>query len=375
MPRMPRILVVDDDAALRLSLRTAFQRDGYEADVAASGEDALLRLRAEPFDVLLTDLVMPGMDGLGLLEQARRGSAEMVVILMTGGATVETAVRALKGGAYDYVVKPFKAADIVRVAGRGLAQRQLERENAELSLLNRRLSEVDQLKSNLLSAITHEFRTPLTLMHGWLDMLLTDQLGPLSAAQRESVQAVQRAEVRLNRLIANLLAFVEHERGAARGSRFPVNLAALIAHACEQLAPEREERRLTLAVEIDPGLPLVPGDGERLALLLFNLLENAVKFNQPGGRVIVRATREPTAAVVTVQNTRGEMPVDCVPRLLEPFTQADMTLTRAAGGLGLGLTLARAIVEAHGGSLDVTVGEGATVCVRLPVSPAGPGIS
>jgi len=363
---------VDDEEGLRASLLTAFAREGYEVAAAASAEEALGRLALGPVDILLTDLVMPGMDGIGLMQRARETCPNILTILMTGGATVESAVRALKGGAYDYILKPFSFTEIFHVARRGIEQQRLREENLQLSELNRRLSELDQLKSNLLSAVTHEFRTPLTLMHGWLDMLLAEQLGAVSTQQRESLSAVRRAAVRLSRLVANLLAFVEYERGQPARPSFPVSLPGLLERAAADLAAECAERQVSLSVEAAPDLPPLAGDEERLQLLLLNLMENAVKFNEPGGAVRVQARREGPHTVVAVTNTRGELPAERVAPLLQPFTQGDMSPTRAAGGLGLGLAVARAIVDAHAGELSLDTGRGAgtTVRVRLPHRPA-----
>lgn len=363
---MASILIVDDEEGLKTSLVTAFEREGYQADGAGSAEEALARLARSPVDILLTDLVMPGMDGVSLMEQAQRACPGILTILMTGGGTVESAVRALKAGAYDYILKPFTFVEIFHVTQRGIEQQRLQQENLQLSEVNRRLSELDELKSNLLSAITHEFRTPLTLMHGWLDMLLAEEFGAFSPQQRESLRAVQRGAGRLSRLVNNLLAFVEYERGEAARPCFPVNLTELIAQAAEHVGPDCAERQVALVVEAEPALPPLPADGERLLLLLLNLMENAVKFNEPGGEVRVRAAREGGAQVVTVTNTRGELPAER--RLFQPFTQGDMSATRAAGGLGLGLAVARAVVEAHGGeiALDTGPGQGTSVRVRLP---------
>jgi signal transduction histidine kinase len=367
---MTSILIVDDEEGLRTSLVIAFEREGYQAEGAASAEEAMARLGRGPVDILLTDLVMPGMDGVSLMEGAQRSCPGILTILMTGGGTVESAIRALKAGAYDYILKPFTFVEMFHVVRRGIEQQRLRQENVQLSELNRRLSELDALKSNLLSAITHEFRTPLTLMHGWLDMLLAEQLGAFSAQQRESLRAVQRGAGRLSRLVNNLLAFVEYERGVARPC-FPVNLAELIAQAAEHLGPDCAERGVAVFVEAPPDLPPLPADGERLLLVLVNLMENAVKFNEPGGEVRVRAVRADGAQVVTVTNTRGELPPERMIRLFQPFTQGDMSATRAAGGLGLGLAVARAVVEAHGGeiALDAAPGQGTSVRVRLPERP------
>ena len=363
------ILIVDDEEALSTSLVTAFSLEGYRAAGVGSGREALQYLRQAPCDVLLVDLRMPDMDGIQLMERVRESAPDLLVILMTGVATVESAVRALKGGAYDYILKPFTLTEIIHTVKRGLEQQRLKQENVQLTELNRRLQELDQIKSNLLSAITHEFRTPLTVMSGWLDLLLGDHFGPLASKQRESLAAIRSGIIRLGRLISNLLVFVETDRSRLSGSRIPLSLASVFQSLAAELAPECQERRVRLRVESAPDLPQFSGDGERLRLLFFNLVENAIKFNEPGGEVAIQAGKDGNSLVISITNTQGEILVERIPGLLEPFTQGDMSASRIAGGLGMGLAVVRLITEAHHGKLVVESGQGrgTTVRVRLPL--------
>jgi signal transduction histidine kinase len=369
---MPSILIVDDEPGLLASLVMAFETQGYRSTGAASAAEALDVLRQTPCDVVLTDLVMPGMDGLSLMDCVRADFPDTVILLMTGGATVESAVRALKGGASDYIVKPFRLTEIFHAVERCLEQRELRRENLQLNEINRRLQEVDRLKSNLLSAVSHEFRTPLTIMNGWLDLLLRGQFGSISPQQRESLSAVQKSAVRLGRLIANLLAFVEYERGAAEGANGAVAVDTLLRKAAEELRSDCAERKVTLGLDVALDLPMVEGDGDHLRLVFLNLMENAVKFNEPGGTVFVTARENGGRVEIQVSNSHGTMPPEQIENLLQPFTQGDMGPRRRAGGLGLGLAVARAVLDAHGGELrlDAGQGQGATVRVRLPPVPA-----
>ncbi len=366
---MACILIVDDEEGVQASLVKAFSLEGYEAVGAGSGTQALSLLRRQAFDVLLTDLVMPDLDGLALMDRAQAIAPSILVIMMTGGATVESAVRALKGGAYDYVLKPFTLAEIFHTVRRGLELKHLKQQNLQLSEINRRLQEIDEIKSNLLSAITHEFRTPLTVMHGWLDLLLGGNFGSLSGQQRDGVSVVRGSAVRLGRLIANLLAFVESDRGQVTRERVPVSLEDVLRRAAADLGPDCEERGVQLRWELSHELPTILADGERLRLVFFNLLENAIKFNEPGGQVVVQAKEDSASAEVAITNTLGDLPAEGTTRLGQPFTQGDMSATRPAAGLGLGLALARSILEAHGGKLTFRSGEGkgATVRVRLPL--------
>jgi signal transduction histidine kinase len=364
------ILIVDDEEALQTSLVTAFALEGYRAAGAGSGREALQRLQQTSYDALLVDLRMPDIDGIQLMERVRESAPDTLFILMTGGATVETAVRALKGGAYDYILKPFTLAEIFHIVKRGLEQQRLRLENVQLYELNRRLRELDQIKSNLLSAITHEFRTPLTVMSGWLDLLLGDHFGQLSGKQRESLAVVRMGTVRLGRLISNLLVFVESDRSQLAGKRLPLSLGDLLRDILTELSPECEERQVSARVESAPELPSLLGDGEHLRVLFFNLVENAIKFNEPGGEVVIRARLDESSFLVSVTNARGEIPAERIPRLLEPFTQGDMSASRAASGLGLGLAVARLIADAHGGQMAIESGQGrgTRVHVRLPLT-------
>jgi signal transduction histidine kinase len=371
-----RLLIVDDEENLRTSLCQAFRMEGYEVTGAADAQEALALIQGANFDVLLSDLMMPGLDGLALLEKARVLMPEAVIILMTGQATVESAIRALKGGAYDYILKPFKLEEIFHVVGRGLEQQRLRRENLALAEINRRLTEIDQIKSDLLSAITHEFRTPLTIIYGWMDLLLSGQFGAVSAGLREGVEAIGHSARRLGRLIANLLAYVEFERDEAALREQVVDLGEILRAVAAQLSSEYAEKRVRVEFLREVPATSLRGDPEKLTLLFSNLVENAIKFNLAGGRVLLEATAADGVATVAITNTHGRIPEERLARLFEPFTQGDMTLTRAAGGLGLGLSVARAIVGAHAGSIAFRQAEpqGTTVSVTLPLgAPAEAG--
>jgi len=369
---MASILIVDDEEGLLASLIQAFALRGYQATGAGSGAEALKLLERAAFDVVLADVRLPDIDGISLMHRVRAHAPAMVVILMTGGATVESAVHALRGGAYDYILKPFSLEEILRTVERGLELQRLRRENLELGELNCRLQDIDRIKSNLLAAITHEFRTPLTVIQGWMDLLLSRHLGELSLRQRESLGAARKGALRLGRLIANLLVYVESAPGGGTGARAPVQIDEVLQQAITDLESEAEEQGVRIS---RPGVPvwaIVLGDPERLRLLFFNLLENAVKFNQPGGEVRMSASAEEGWLEETITNTRGEMPAEFLPQLWRPFTQGDMSATRAVRGLGLGLAAVRTILDAHAGHLGVESdrGAGTTVRVRLPLSAA-----
>jgi signal transduction histidine kinase len=333
--------------------------------------EALDTLKKGGYQLMLTDLMMPKMNGIELAEQALALFPDLVVILMTGFGTIETAIKSLKGGAYDYILKPFKLDEILHAVRRGLEQQRLRQENIQLNEINRRLKEIDQIKSNLLRAISHEFRTPLTVIYGWVDLLLGDQTAGQNPLQVEGLKAIKESSLGLGRIIFNLLEFVGLGKGEIRLKKERVDLLPLVEEALQQLEEEAKERDLTVEKAYPSDLPPLLADPEKMKILLFNLLENAVKFNERGGKVLVEAEMNPARDGLRLRiiNTQGEIPQDRLAELMKPFTQADMSMTRSASGLGLGLAVAKGIAEAHQGEFHIgsEKGKGTTVEIKLPL--------
>ncbi len=374
------VLLVDDEDHLRQALVEAFRLKGYRVTPASSAQEALAALRAARCDVLVTDLMLPDMDGIALMERTRLMQPGALVILMTGQGTVDSAVKALKGGAYDYILKPFRLDEIFLIVSRGLEQQRLRQENLQLNEINRRLQELDQIKSDLLSTVTHEFRTPLAILHGWLDLFLGLHLGALNPDQTEGLSAMKQGAQRLGRLIGNLLAYVEFDQGEISLWDQEVSLPDILRAAVQNFEPEIKDRALSVTWELDPALTACWLDPEKVTILFGNLVENAVKFNEPNGQLRVAARVDGDDAEVTITNTGVVIPAEGIARLLEPFTQGDMSIRRPAGGLGLGLAVARAIVDAYRGHIAIESGRerGTTVRVRLPqrggrLNPLGAG--
>ncbi len=369
-----QVLIVDDEENLREALTQAFKLEGYRVTRAATAREALEAMRAAPFEVVVTDLMLPDLDGIALMERARLMQPGALVVLMTGQGTIDSAVKALKGGAYDYILKPFKLEELFYIVARGLEQQRLRQENIQLNEINRRLYELDQIRSDLLSAITHEFRTPLTIINGWVDLLLGQHLGGLTGDQYDSVAAVKQGAQRLGRLIGNLLAYVELERGEINLQDQEVHLPELLQAVIQPFEPEIKERGLTVSFDLDAGMPGLWLDPEKVGLLFANLVENGIKFNERHGQLRLAARAASGTLEVTIANTGTPIPADGIARLMQPFIQGDMSMTRSAGGLGLGLAVARAIVDAYRGQIAIEsgMGSGTTVRVRLPLRGSHP---
>jgi signal transduction histidine kinase len=217
--------------------------------------------------------------------------------------------------------------------------------------------------------LSHELRTPLTSMLGWLRLLRTGQLGPDKVAQ--ALEVVERNTRTQAQLINDLLDVSRIITGKLQLDLYPVDLTPIMEEAVESVRREAEAKGVHLGLSVGPGTGPVMGDPLRLGQIVGNLLANAVKFTSTGGDVRASLARERDEAVITVSDTGIGIDPDILLHIFDRFRQADSTITRRHGGLGLGLAIARHLVELHGGVVRAEspgVGRGATFTVRLPLA-------
>jgi PAS domain S-box-containing protein len=228
---------------------------------------------------------------------------------------------------------------------------------------------IDEMKTQLLSTVSHELRTPLASIKGFASTLLRDDVQWDAASQREFLQIIDQEADRLDELIANLLAMSRLEAGVLRMDLGPVAPAALIEEAVDGLRPRMPGR--TIVVEVPEGLPEVRADARRLRQVLHNLVENACKYST-GGEIRVRARQEGPELVVSVSDQGIGIAPNHLERIFERFYQVDGAATRPAGGVGLGLSICKGLVEAHGGRIwaESRPGVGSTFSFSLPIATA-----
>jgi len=253
-------------------------------------------------------------------------------------------------------------------SNRQLEQRVEER-TAELRRALERLSELNQLKANLISNVSHELRTPLAHIKGYTELMADGQLGGLNDEQTNALAVVRRATERLGRLIDDLIEFSSASRTGLALNLTPVVLTELFAEALDASREKAGKAGVLLTLEAADGLPRPLADRERLGWVVHQLLDNAIKFTPDGGRVTVRAALEARAVLVEVSDTGIGIPRERIREVFEPFHQLDGSPTRRYGGTGLGLALVRLILDAHGAPLNVDsrVGEGTRITFTLPV--------
>lgn len=253
---------------------------------------------------------------------------------------------------------------------------QLEHSNRKLAEVNEDLKELDRLKSDLLANVSHELRTPLTAIKGYTDYMLDCKLGPVTEKQEKALLVVNRNLERLSKSISALLDFSRMDMGHVVLALHPFSLTALLEQVVTALKAELERKRLTLGLSIDPALPHVIGDRERLSQVFENLIINAMKFTPEGGRITVTAVRagrigRPTAEI-RVRDTGIGIPANQLDKIFQRFHQVDGSSTRRFGGVGLGLSIVKIILDAHGAEISVQsqVGSGTEFRFELPVVDA-----
>jgi len=247
-------------------------------------------------------------------------------------------------------------------------ERRVQERTAELQMALKKLSELNQLKSNIIANVSHELRTPMTHIKGYLELLATEVLGPVNAEQVDALKVMQKSSDRLENLIEDLISYSLTSKG-----EFTLRLATIdIKQICQSQVNKSmsaiEQANLSLKLHITDKLPKVKADEEKIAWVVNQLIENAIKFTPAKGQIIISANQENEFIKVSVTDSGIGIPKEKIPEIFEPFHQLDGTSTRRYGGTGLGLALVRQIIESHGSIIRVysRVGQGSRFEFLLP---------
>jgi signal transduction histidine kinase len=255
----------------------------------------------------------------------------------------------------------------LQASNRNLEQRVKER-TAELNEALERLSELSQMKANFVANISHELRTPLTHVKGYLELLITESLGPISEEQRHGLQVSQRSAMKLESMIDDLIMFSLATRGEMSMKLEHVDIRRLATLVVKAASSKAEERGVQLTLAAVDEIPHVQADPEKISWVVGQLLDNAIKFTPSGGSVVVNIKEEGNNLVqISMIDTGIGIPSERLSEIFEPFHQLDASSTRHYGGTGLGLSLVRQIVEAHGSLLDVQSIEGKGSVFKFPL--------
>ena len=420
---MQNILVVDDLAENRFLLQTILEHHGYAVTVVTNGAEALAAARSRPPDLVISDILMPVMDGFMLCRQWRQDPVLRGIPFIFHSASYTDArdkQLAMSLGADRFLGEPVEADVIVatvrQLLGDGIAPalppqnaapkpgfleeypepvylkeynevliRRLEDKNKALQAANLRLRALDGMKNNLLANISHELRTPLVAVRGYTELICAGMSGPVSPQQRDQCGVMLRNIDRQLMVINNLLQLaslvhLHHDVRAAdelaldielRNGGLPLNFTTfpaggLLDEVANLVRDKARERNITL--RSDGGAVEVCGDRGQLLQALVNLADNAVKFTPPGGAVSIGVSATPTETQFHIRDSGPGIAADSQQNIFEQFYQLNSSATREHGGLGIGLSVAADLIGRHHGRINVASepGQGALFTVTLP---------
>jgi signal transduction histidine kinase len=383
------ILYIEDNYDNQLLVRRILEARGYTLEVCEDGPSGIALARESQPELILVDINISGMDGYETTTRLRSlpHLQSTPIIAITADARPGTRERALTAGCDGFITKPIDPrllpdqiaeflggkrellptsleTTMLREYNAKLVER-LEQQVRELSARNAELQELDRLKNTFLATLSHELRTPLTAILGYLELFERRTLGPLNDVQGQAINVIARNARTLSRILNNLLYLQEVRSTEIR--RVPVVIHEVLQEVIAEMQPLARTANVTLSASLQP-TAVYPGDPIGISQALRALIDNAIKFTPASGRVGVTLIDEPSRVLVRVEDTGIGIPAEAQEKIFLPFYQIDDTLARPYSGAGLGLAIARHVVEAHGGQLTVrsVINAGSTFTVVLP---------
>jgi PAS domain S-box-containing protein len=472
-----KILVIDDEPRIRDACRMILQEEGFEVALAADGNEGVSMIQERHFDIILVDLMMPGLSGLEVLSLVKEQHPDTVVIVITGYATLEHSISAMKRGAFDFVPKPFTPDQLRAVVNKAikynLALQDIAETNSRLRVMVNRLAdgvltcdiekrivlanpaflhmigyhgepvlgrsideinvgeqlramidkaltmppesasevteeisrqhgesrkiynakcvpfpgrggsnigtitvlnditalkEIEQLKSDFVSMVSHEVRSPMNSLLMQIKVILDGLAGEVTDKQREILGRASEKILSLTNMVSELLDLSRIEAGLVSSEKVAVNMKKLLEDQVAFHAPGAAERGISLELDVHE-LPAVPANQRSMEEVLTNLITNAIKYSPENTGVRISASLENEYLKICVEDSGYGIPEEDQERIFDRFYRVKDKNTREMIGTGLGLAIVKSIVEAHHGSIRVqsTVGHGSTFTLLLPV--------
>ena len=350
-------------------------------EIAETAAQAFEKVSAQPWDIILSDYNLPDKDGLSILKELKERNCDIPFVIMTGAGDEKLAVEAMQAGAYNYLVKdevylstlPRVIQDaMVKHADRKERERlqqEIREKNFALERANEELKKLDQLKSEFIASVSHEFRTPLNSIRESI-ALISEGVVKLGDKQGDRVFEIAKNNVnRLALLIDDLLDFAKLEAGRMRMDKQQYDMLLIIQEVIDSMKGLAEKKGIKLVCQPDSSRPFIHADKSRLVQVLMNLVDNAIKFTPPGGSITVHMAAKGSQVKVAVEDTGVGIPSDHLVKIFDKFEQVRYhhpgTEIR---GTGLGLAISKQIVELHGGQIwaESEAGKGSQFVFTLP---------
>lgn len=339
-----KILVVDDDRLNIRILKGILKPEGYSLAEAESGEEALdVYERFQP-DLVLLDVILPGIDGFATCIELRRRHAEAAapVIFITAKAESDDIVAGLTAGGVDYLPKPFRAKEVVARIRTHLQSR----------LLLEQLSQANEAKNRFLGMAAHDLRNPLASIRGLAEFLEDPSMGALNAEQRDLVSTIRDTSQSMLRLVNELLDVATIEAGELKIQSAPCKLGELTSKCIYLANMDATRKRTTIVLEPLPNLPEIHADEAKIKQVIENLLSNAIKYSPPGSTIRVALRTTENSVTLSVFDQGPGIPDNERDRLFKDFGRLSAKPTGGEKSTGLGLAICHKIIEAHKGTIN-----------------------
>ena len=372
-----RILIVDDDRDFAESVADILIRGGYEPIIVDRKETAVAAMASHAPSVAIVDIRLGPISGVDLLSELKALYPELICVMMTARADTQTAIAALRKGAYDYFEKTCQPAEVLAVLGRSFDRSRLLAENQRASEALRIAKEdaekANRAKSEFLANMSHELRTPLNAIIGFSELILQEKQGPIgNKVYAGYIADIFRSGSDLLQIIGDILDLSKAEAGKLElNDEQEVDISGIIDEVVRLIQPKANQGGVTIGIAVADGIPFLLCDRLKLKQIVLNLMSNAVKFTPPNGRIDVAADADTQRGLtISVRDTGiGIAPAD-LPRVMQPFVQVNSSLARLHSGTGLGLPLVQTMLRLHGGEMQIESESGAGTLVRVIFPPA-----
>ena len=370
-----KVLVVDDEPGMRAAVARSLEGltmtiplvEGevvFKVTTGESGEQGLELVESFKPDILLLDYKLPGISGIEVLKALEAQQPDMLTVMITAYATIETAITATKHGAHDFLAKPFTPSELKAVIKKTAKHLLLQRETKRLA------EEKQHVRFQFISVLAHELKAPLAAVEGYLYMLRDQALGPeLPAYDKVVSRSITRLQG-MRKMVLDLLDLTRIESGSKRRELGVVNLAEVANTALETMGPDAKAKNVTLNLECAPYLTMYADRGE-VEIIFNNFVSNAVKYNRPDGAVFIRVSREGELLRIDVQDTGIGMNPEEQARLFGEFVRIKNEQTRDIMGSGLGLSIVKKLAALYEGRVELVSekGKGSTFSIFLKDAP------
>ena len=362
------ILIIDDETGIREGCRRALVPEGFDVQTAASIKEAQQMLREGIFDIVLLDIMMPDGRGIDLIEPIHKKDPDTVCIIITGYATVEMAVDAIKRGAYNFISKPFTSDMLIMTVNQGLEKRllsleakrlnEIEQHAVELARAKEELERLDQFKSQFILTITHELRSPVSGAQSLVRTLIKGLAGEVSDKQKDVLIRIENRLNNLSELVDDLLTLAETKSTNLEQPLQSVDIDKILLNIVDTFSIEATQKGVQLKLRTTDGASTVLANENGLQKIFNNLIQNAIKYTPTGGEVIVEVKNNLQGVNVTVSDTGLGIPIKDMPHIGEEFYRASNVKKAGFQGTGLGVNIVFQYMRQFNGRVDLESKEG-----------------